>query len=120
MVQALAHHYRRNPSDSHLTELQVLLGGVCQTDRFLDLLQASSCLTTMEAAGWSKRWPGITSSTPSALQWTKPCGQPNFSGNKESLQDRFGASMKQDEDEAAPLATVALAWFGTPKGRSRA
>ena len=26
-------------ADSHLTELQVLLGGVCQTDRFLDLLQ---------------------------------------------------------------------------------
>jgi type I restriction enzyme R subunit len=54
----------REDAAAKMAELQVVLEGVFEHRRFLDLLRYSSC-SRMPAAGKSpRRWPAITSSTP--------------------------------------------------------
>ena len=67
MVQALAHDHRRARTPSaKLPELQVVLEGVFEQRRFLDLLRYFIVFEDPRRwrASSSRRWPAITSSTP--------------------------------------------------------
>ena len=105
--------------DSHLTELQVLLEGVCQPDRFLALLRNFIVFDDDGSGMLVKKMAG-SNSTPSWPLWTRLCGRLNFKGSEGSLRGRFAAGMKRGADRAATPATAASVWSGTPRGQARA
>ena len=62
-------------ADPALTELQVMLEGVCQPERFVALLQDFIVFDDDGSESSSRKWPGTTSFTPSVPLWTKLCGR---------------------------------------------
>ena len=102
-------------ADPHLTELQVILEGVFEPSRFLSMADSR----TMAAAHWSRRWPGITSSTPSELRWMRPCGRRGCNATRHRSPRRADGT-RQAANPVESLATGASAWSGIPKDQARA
>jgi type I restriction enzyme, R subunit len=77
VVQALAHDHGREDARRSMPELQVVLEGVFEKRRFLDLLRYFIVFEDSAAAGaaasWSRRWPATTSSTRSTWRWRRRC-----------------------------------------------
>lgn len=107
---------------SKLAELQVMLEGVFEKRRFLDLIRYSSCSRRSMAANWSRRWPATISSMPSTWRWRKRCERqfPRIVGtNRRAFQTKPAVTMLA-RWPAARKATVASVSSGTPRARERA
>ena len=79
----------------------------------------SSYSTTMAVARWSRRWPGITSSTPSKLRWMRPCGRRSCNALK-SDSPRRAAGAKRAANPGGELGDrrIGVVWHTQGSGKS--
>ena len=107
-------------ADTHLPELQVVIEGVFEKRRFLDLHARLHRLRGRRRAGSSsRRWPAITSSMPCGWRWRRRCGRPSC-GARPIGSRRPRALRSRPASLAASPATDASAWSGTRRARARA
>ena len=67
----------QEPGAANLPELQVMLEGVCEQSNFLNILRDFIVFDDDGSGNSSRRWLGITSSTPSRPPWKRPSGPQN-------------------------------------------
>ena len=61
-----------------LPTLEVLIRGVFDKKRFLDLVRDFVVFEDDGGGGWSRKWLATTSSTQFGRRWTRPCGRPGW------------------------------------------
>ena len=107
-------------ADTHLTELQVMLEGVCQPDRFLDLLRNFIVFDDDGSGRLVKKMAGYHQfSCRPYRRPEKPCGQRNYNGQNDGLMRKTDDTSRA-ENPAGNLATAASGLSGTPRDRARA
>ena len=106
-----------------LAELQVMLEGVFEKRRFLDLVRHFIVFEDWRAASWPRRWPAITSSMPSMWRWRKRLRAASAGAQPAQVAAalrKTRAATTPGRWPAARRATAASAWCGTRRVRARA
>ena len=102
----------------NMTELQVMLEGVCAPPRFLQVVRDFIVFEDDGSGALIKKMAGyLTSFTPCRWLSTRPCGQRSF--NKRRLP-RNGDGTRLAVNRVARRVTIVSGSSGTPRGRARA
>ena len=106
-------------ADPRLTELQVMLEGVCRPQRLLPLVRDFIVFEDDGGGAWSRRWRATINSTPSGRLWPRPFARRRSNGRRRPSPMSAGATSR-GADGAASRGTGASGSFGTPRARARA
>jgi hypothetical protein len=80
----------------------------------------SSCSRTLAEGSSSRRWRATTSSTRSTWRWRRRCVPPFPSPADPARPRKAATTSPARSPAAAPKATAAWAWCGTPRARAKA